>query len=81
VQHVPEAVIPAVLLNATAGPFHGLNSTAPFDVAQAYADYYFVEALLRLYNLEQGKPLPLLMPTRNQPWMKHKHAGNQRRAE
>ena len=28
--------LPAVLLNATAGPWHGMNSTAPFNVAQSY---------------------------------------------
>jgi len=60
VQNLPNEPLPAVLLNATTGPYHGPSSTAPFDVAQSYADYYFTETLVRLNALQQGRPLPFM---------------------
>ena len=55
--------LPAVLVNATQGPWHGLDSGVPFNVAESYADYYLTEGLVRLAALGQGKPLPLLPPS------------------
>ena len=58
VQNLPSVKLPAVLVNATTGPWHGFNSTAPFNVAEAYADYYLTEALVRLELIRSGQPLP-----------------------
>ena len=54
--------LPAVLVNATTGPWHGFGSSAPYNVGESYADYYLTEALVRLAALGEGKPLPLLSP-------------------
>ena len=62
VENRADVKLPAVLVNATTGPWHGFDSTAPFNVAESYADYYFTEALVRLSALGAGKPLPLPSP-------------------
>ena len=54
--------LPAVLVNATTGPWHGFGSSAPYNVGESYADYYLTEALVRLSALSEGKPLPILRP-------------------
>ena len=63
VQNLPTVELPAVLVNGTTGPWHGFNSTAPFNVAEAYADYYLTEALSRLLAIQQGRALPNINST------------------
>ena len=47
--------LPALLLNATQGPYKGEGGGgAAYDVAEAYGDYYFVEALVRLARRQAG---------------------------
>ena len=58
VQNLPSVKLPAVLVNVTTGPWHGFSSTAPFNVAEAYGDYYLTEALTRLAAIQRGQPLP-----------------------
>ena len=60
VDNRPDVKLPAVLINATTGPWHGFDSAAPYNVGESYADYYLTEALVRLSALGEGKPLPLL---------------------
>ena len=62
VQNLAWVQLPSVLINATTGPWHGFNSTAPFNVGEAYADYYLTEALVRIAALDRGDPLPLFIP-------------------
>ena len=51
---VRKVPLPALLLNATQGPYKGTGSSAPYDVAEAYGEYYFVEALVRLARRQAG---------------------------
>ena len=62
VENRVDVALPAVLINATTGPWHGFGSSAPYNVGESYADYYLTEALVRLSALGEGKPLPLLSP-------------------
>ena len=62
VQNLKSALLPAVLINATTGPWHGFNATAPFNVGESYADYYLTEALVRMSAVQRGEPLPVLRP-------------------
>jgi len=49
--------LPAILLNATAGPYHGPNNTSVYNAAESYGDYYFTEAITRLERFELGLPI------------------------
>ena len=49
--------LPALLLNATQGPYKPKGGGAAFDVSEAYGDFYYVESLVRLARRERGEAI------------------------